>query len=190
MLINNIVGISSLAEFTKAETQPEAIEQNLDEILHVSRELTNWVKYLQITRDIHLTISAVLPKSQADTRKEIRYTLPSVYQEYMTLALHVDEKAFPATLLNFSSSGMQFRCSERVEENRIITCVLSTEHMVSKNIECKAQVKYVTKDEGGYIAGALIQEASNTSDFDFFVNVFDFIQDIETAEKRGVAVSL
>jgi hypothetical protein len=176
MIVNNAYGISSILEMTKAETRPDVMADNLREALLITKELINWVKYLQMTRDLRQMVR--LSFDRADERRETRYPLPEVFREFIVLEVITHAGTIAAVLSNFSMSGIQFQFPRPVEADTDLECHLRTKHMVGKEVRFTATSKYCKAHDDAFLVGAQIGDVSDASDFDFFRNVFDFIMDV------------
>jgi hypothetical protein len=178
LVINSVCAISSVLEMARAEQDREAATDLMDKAMDVTRELVNWVKYLQLTHDIRELGPVVRDNAKLQARREWRYPLPEVYKEYIGLNLAHQGVAMPATLINFSKSGLQFRSPVSLETETLIDLRLFTRHVIDKEVAIRARVKYILVEQGDCMAGARIEEIGNQSDFDFFANVLDFIRAI------------
>jgi hypothetical protein len=90
-----------------------------------------------------------------------------------------------AEVLNFSQSGFQMRCCKGIPIDTTIDCTLACTHIIRKELGFRAVVKYCQEEGGSHVVGAKITEVSHRQDFNFFINVFEFIREIELA--RGGA---
>jgi hypothetical protein len=176
MIVNSACGISSLLEMTKAETPPDIMRENLKEALLITKELVNWVKYLQITHDLRQMVR--LSFDRADERKETRYPLPEAFQAFILLEVAAGSMTVPVVLTNFSMNGIQFQSPQSMERDTNLECFLRAKHMVGKEVRFKTSVKYCKGHDEAFLVGAEIEEVSDASDFNFFLSVFDFIKDI------------
>jgi hypothetical protein len=177
MLINNVYGITSVLEFAMEEEHPGSVRENINEALTISRDLINWVKFLQITHDIRHLEPMLNVTTGPNTRSERRYPFPEHYEQYIELTLLADGREMPAKLVNFSRSGLQFRVPLEFTRRDLIEGILRTRHVIGKEVHFKATARYVLVSEDNYITGAKVLEVSDNRDFDFFRSVHEFIQD-------------
>jgi hypothetical protein len=178
MLINNMLGITSIIEFIRSETDPETVSQYLDEALNISKELVNWVKYLQITHDIKQMKPLFCENGKPEMRQEWRYPMPGIYQEYLSLYLKLSNgQIIPALLMNFSKTGIQFSSPHRFESRVPFDCVLGTSHLVGKEVRFRAKPRYIIPKDDEFIVGAKVIEVSDSGDLDFFRSVHEFISE-------------
>jgi len=174
MLINKAYGLSSLMEMIKAENTSESVSELIDESVGITDEIINWVKYLQVTRDLKQTIQCTLEGEHANKRKELRYPFPPALSKQITFKAMCEEKMQEVELVNFSRSGLQFLCGFPVKEGSEVDAELKAV-TPDKTLKLSAKVKYVMEQDGIYVVGTEIAKVSNTSDFDFFRGVMEFI---------------
>lgn len=178
MVINNVLGIASVIEMAKCETDPSIASEYLDEAMGISNELVNWVRYLQLTRDISKVAAMVAaPPQSQNKRREPRYDMPEAFGKYMSMRIVAPGPGVPATIKNFSTSGLQFRYSGPEINADVLDCVLTTNHIaIHKQVSYKCEPRYVSAEADGFLVGANVVEVSDSREFNFFKNVFDFIQ--------------
>jgi len=178
MVINNVLGMASVIEMAKSEPDPAVLAEYLDEALGITNELVNWVRYLQLTRDISKVASIVtMPQTWPDKRREHRFEIPEAHASYLSMRIVSPGTEVQATIKNFSTSGLQFKYMGPQIEADVLDCVLTTNHVaIKKQVAYKCSPRYIKPDAGGFVVGATVIEVSDSRDFNFFRNVFDFIQ--------------
>jgi len=174
MLINKAYGLSSLLEMIKADGGSGSASELIDESVLITEEIINWVKYLQVTRDLRQTIHCALDGGQATKRKELRYPFPKSLRKQIVFKTTCDREQEEVQLVNFSKSGLQFLCGTPMEEGSRFEAEL-TAVTPNKTLTLHATVKYVMEQDGTYVVGSAIEKVSNNSDFNFFRGVMEFI---------------
>jgi hypothetical protein len=177
MLINNVYSIASILEFAMDEEHPHGMRENISEALSISRDLIDWVKYLQITHDIKQIQPLTKKGTYTNNRAEQRYPFPELYEQYIELTLMTRGTEVKAQLVNFSRNGLQFKAPTGFGLNEFVQGTLSTRHLVGKTVHFKATARYVLVGGEEYVTGAKVLEVSDSKDFDFFRSVHEFIQD-------------
>jgi hypothetical protein len=184
MLINKAYGLSSLLEMIKAENNSGTTRELIDESVGITEEIINWVKYLQVTRDLKQTIHCALDSAHSNKRKELRYPFPESLRKQITFRAMCEQKMQEVKLVNFSKSGLQFVCNYPLKEGSEVEAEM-TAVTPDKTLRLKAVVKYVMEQEESYVVGTAIDEVSNSSDFDFFRGVMEFITATVTNMEQG-----
>ena len=173
MLINKAYGLAALLEMIKDEDLPGSAAELIDESVGITDEIINWIKYLQVTRDLKRTIHTAL-ESQDSNRSEPRYPFPPMLGEVIVLRVGCEEELREARLVNFSRHGLQFACEHKVPVGRPFVGELKA-GQVDKHLTFKAVVKYFNEGLEHNVVGAAIEEVSNQSDLNFFRSVLEFI---------------
>lgn len=177
MLINKAYGLGALLELVKSEDIPPAAREMLDESIVITEELLNWVKYLQITRDLKNTAISSLPAPEDEKRKLTRFPFPEEFSSSIKLFLDSGESEMSeCKLLNFSKKGLQLATDVQLRSGDIIKAQLVAV-IVGRTVDLKAEVKYAIEKKGTYVAGVEIREVSAQTDFDFFYNVLEYIKE-------------
>lgn len=174
MLINKAYSLSSTLEAIKAEGLQESTSKLIDDSLGITAELLNWVKYLQVTRDLQNTIHSTFETADPDNRREMRYPFPEYLNKLITLRARCDREMQEVNLLNFSSGGFQFLCNSPLDTGRSFEAELRA-IQPDKTLSFGAEVKYVLEQGENFIVGAAIDEVSSSSDLNFFRGVMEFI---------------
>ena len=113
--------------------------------------------------------------SFAVPRREQRHPVPAVYQRYINMKVKKDDVFVPVILHNFSGSGVLFESKVPFEIRSYADCVLSISQMLSKEIAFDIQVKHCRKEIDTFFIGAAIGTAADTTWFNIFREVHDFI---------------
>ncbi len=182
MVINKVFGISSVVEIALKENLKEDIVERLDLALKETQELIDWIKFLQIANDLKTLISASEANREKEQRTEMRFPLPEIYRQYIALKINTFGVYNPVTLLNFSRSGLQFKSLFPLEINSVRECILVTSHIISKEVSFTIITRHCIKDNSGYIIGGQIEKVSDSTSFDFFKNIYDYV--IEILQKQ------
>ena len=111
----------------------------------------------------------------ADRRLEKRYEVPAVYQRYIQLRVKAGSNFVPAVLNNFSRHGILFECTEPFDVDTHAECVISVSLLLSRDISFGIAVKYCKKNERAFRVGAIIETVADSTWFDVFVEIHDFI---------------
>lgn len=110
-----------------------------------------------------------------EKRREERYAVPDVYQRYILMRVKAGADYIPATLANFSRSGVLFETSIPLENGAETECVISLSLILDREISFKITVKYCYKNTDSYIIGAAINTIADETWFDIFVEIHDYI---------------
>jgi hypothetical protein len=139
-------------------------------------ELTGWIKFLQMAHDLRETIELFNENRIAEKRKERRYPLPEIYQKYIGLNIQLHGSVMPVQLVNFSPSGMQFKCPEHLIVGSVTEGTFFTAgHPIKKEVSFIAVVRHCFKRDEGFDVGIQITAAQDDSAMNFFMDVHDFI---------------
>ena len=181
MVINKTSGISLLLGRALREGPDEA-SQNIHNAMTISNELSNWVKYLQITRDLKHLNALHWNVGISDARKVARYPLPKIYEKYISMKVTLPGRSVPVSIIDFCQRGTQFQSPEPLEPGAATECTLTTTYNIKKEVHFRMMIKYCSLRGDGYLIGAHIDEVDDSSEFNFFNNIYDFIVEIE---KKG-----
>jgi hypothetical protein len=108
-------------------------------------------------------------------RREDRYKVPDACQQYIKLRVKSGNEFVPATLGNFSRSGILFECPLSFSKGMHTECVMAISLLSSREISFGIEVRYCYEGHGSYIMGASIDTISDGTWFDVFVEAHDFI---------------
>jgi hypothetical protein len=178
MVINKTSGISLLLGKALREYPNEAAEEIRD-AMTILKELSNWVKYLQVTRNLKQLNALQSNAGISDVRKVTRYPLPDVYEKYISMKVTLPGRSIPVSIIDFCQRGAQFKSPDPIEPGIATTCTLSTQFNIKKEVHCSMTVKYCSPRDGGYLIGAHVTEVDDSSDFNFFNNIYNFIIEIQ-----------
>jgi hypothetical protein len=115
------------------------------------------------------------PSPYAVPRREPRHPVPVVYQRYIYLKVKIDHDFVPVILHNFSGSGILFESHVPFEREASASCVISIPQSLSREISFDVRVKHCRKKDNTFFIGAAIEKAVDTTWFDVFREVHDFI---------------
>lgn len=179
MVVNKTSAISLLLGRAIDEERPESTNENIQNAITISNELNNWVKYLQVSRNLkHLsTLQSDVGPSQR--RKVARYPLPEMYRKYILMQIALSGRIVPVSIIDFCQRGTQFECPEALELESVVECTLTTTYHMRKEVHFKTRIKYCSSKDSKYLIGAHIEEVADRLNFNFFNNIYAFITEIE-----------
>jgi hypothetical protein len=178
MVINKTSVISLLLGRVLRES-PDDTVQNTHDAMTISNELGNWVKYLQMTRNLKQLKALHLDVGISHRRKMARYRLPKIYEKYILMKVHLPDRCVSIGIIDFCQRGAQFQSPEPLKTGTEVECTLSTMHNIKKTVRFRIRIKYCCASGDGYLIGAHIDEVGDSSEFNFFNNIYDFISEIE-----------
>jgi hypothetical protein len=181
MVINNTSVISLLLGRSLQESPNEAA-QNIHRAMTISNELSNWVKYLQITRNLKHLNAIHWDGGTSDRREVARYPLPRIYEKYISMKVTLPGRSVPVSIIDFCQRGTQFQSPESLQPGTVTECTLATTVNMKKEVHFRMMIKFCSLRDDGYRIGAHIADVGDSSEFNFFNNVYDFIVEIE---KKG-----
>ena len=111
----------------------------------------------------------------AELRREQRHPVPTVYQRYIHLKVKIDDDFVPVILHNFSASGVLFENRAPFEMEASAGCLISIPRSLSREIAFDIRVIHCTKKNSTFFVGAAIERAADTTWFNVFREVHDFI---------------
>jgi len=114
-------------------------------------------------------------KDFIEKRHEERHPVPDRFREYMTLHLKAGDRQVPATIANFSRSGILFESSVPFEKGVRTECTLKLSLLVVRSVSFWIEVKYCYQNKNSFIIGAEIDGVGDNTWFDFFEEIYDFI---------------
>jgi hypothetical protein len=175
LVINKTASISMLLGFSLDEQDKEAANENLRESISISNELSNWVKYLRIVKDLRDLSSLVLDSDSAEKRTEIRYPMPGGYETQVAMTIALPDSEVQCVIVNFSQSGAQLRCPKALDIDSLAECIIKLPPPYNNEMPCRARIKYCGKSDGDYIIGARIDEVSGSRSFNFFEKIINLL---------------
>jgi|Deesub1362A_J573_1020465.scaffolds.fasta_scaffold00045_77 phosphoglycolate phosphatase len=125
-------------------------------------------------------ISDLLPllyeiKEMPDRRREKRYTIPRIHQQYIELKINIGGEYIPVTLLDFSEHGMKIKSPVPFDVDSLRECLISVPKSLTKAVALKIKIKYCSEHAGSFVSGAEILEVKDEVWFRVFRKVHDFI---------------
>ena len=175
MVTNKIFTIALLLDLAKKEDPKEVIQEYMNQALHASSKLLNWIKYLQVIRDIKILVP-LSESNMAELRREERFPLPEGYDQHIRLIIQKGDFSAQGVLLDFSPHGLRFKCSQALDKNFSYLCTLSTTHSVKKSVSFEIIIKHFKEYDNDFVVGAYIGEIRDVLAFDFFESVIEFIR--------------
>lgn len=176
MVTNKVFTIALLLDLAKKEDAKDVLQEYINQALSASSKLLNWIKYLQIIRDIKMLVP-LSENDMAELRKEERYPFPEGYQQHINLVIHKGDFSTAGVLLDFSPHGLRFRSRQPLDKNFSYLCTLSTVHSVKKSVSFEIIIKHCEASNDTFTVGASIGEIRDALAFDFFESVLEFIRD-------------
>lgn len=180
IVTNKVFGISSIVRLLSDKISPDNQTRLFtEEITKNLNELINWVKFLQLMHDIKMTDEYREDVINNETKRvEKRYPLPELFHKYIEIKLFANNITIPATLKNFSQSGIQLQIPLTIDPGKEVSCLISTNHPVKKEVTLRGKVIYCRKTEEDSLTGIRIIEVSDSTEFNFFKEIFNFIEEI------------
>jgi hypothetical protein len=108
-------------------------------------------------------------------RRERRLPVPAVYQRYIHLKVKRDDVFVTVVLHDFSGSGILFESRGPCELESYVECVISISELLSQEIAFGIRVKHCEKKNNAFFVGAAIETAGDTTWFNVFKEIHDFI---------------
>jgi len=108
-------------------------------------------------------------------RREQRLPVPAAYQRYIHLKVKIGDDFVPVILHNFSGCGVLFESPVPFGIEASAGCVISIPWSLSREIAFDIRVKHCEKEDNIFFVGAAIEKAADTTWFDVFREVHDFI---------------
>ncbi len=121
-----------------------------------------------------------------ERRKEIRYTIPEIYQTYMKLRIKVDTGEFlPALLVNVSLRGIKIRSFSELAVGSVTDCLISMPGSLAEEIPFSTEIHYCYEDKqsAGFLVGAEIIQTSERLWVKAFFRIHDFIDESLRVQK-------
>lgn len=110
-----------------------------------------------------------------EKRREDRYAVSTIYQRYLELRIKAGNDLVPVVMDNFSRHGILFESPVPFDADAHVECLISISRSLSKDIAFKVQIRHCLKKENIFIIGAAIETVADSTWFDIFVEVHNFI---------------
>jgi hypothetical protein len=175
MVINKAAGISMLLELSLLEEEKDIIDEDIMESISSANELSNWIRYLQMVGDLHELSSLVLDSDSSEKRKEIRYPVPEILSEKISVRVKRSGEIMPVRLTNFSQSGLQIKSPEPLDIDHLGEFSIASADTEARELTLKASIRYCWEQDGKFVMGARIEELLGSATFNFFTNVYDLM---------------
>lgn len=108
-------------------------------------------------------------------RRDARYQVPEIYRRSIGLKVKSGGGFLPASLVNFSRNGVMFDSTAPLEVEALTECIIAAPQFLTKEISFSFRVKYCRPVSGSFEIGAEIETVADTTWFDIFMEVHDFI---------------
>lgn len=177
MVLNKVFAVSLCIEPVLNDSNEEMNRLYLNQAMHALNELTNWIKYLQVVKDIRL-LAAVSEDRLSDRRRESRYPLPEIYHRHLKFLVAVSDIGIPARLVNFSRHGLSFVIADELSVDALHRCMISTAQTIKKETSFTIRVRHCAGHADGFLVGAEIEDVSDGQSFDFFENIVSYINSV------------
>ncbi len=115
-----------------------------------------------------------------ERRKEARYGVRDIYQNYVTFKVKKDSDEFvPGKLIDFSLHGIKMKNPTPFAIGSTIECLISIPKSLTKEIPFSARINYCIQDEldEDYLMGAEIINTVDRLWLVIFSKVHDFINE-------------
>lgn len=115
------------------------------------------------------------PDPFVEKRRNERFPVPDACKQGITLEVKHGDSFIPATLANFSRSGILFECPVPFEKEFRTECIVRISLVLARQISFSINIMYCYSNGGSHIMGASIDTISDQTWFDAFVEVHDLI---------------
>lgn len=176
MVTNKLFTVALLLDRAKKEDPKDSIQEYINQALQASSKLLNWIKYLQVIRDIKMLVP-LSESDMAEFRSEERFPFPEGYHQHIRLSIQKGDFSTQGVLMDFSPHGLRFRCPHALETNFSYLCILSTAHSINKSVSFEIIIKHCKETDHEFAVGASIGEIRDVLAFDFFESVLEFIRE-------------
>ncbi len=183
MVINKTTCVSLLLSRALRQSPDEAA-QNIHIAMTILNELFNWVKYLQMSRNLKHLNALHKDVGISQRRKMARYPLPKKYEKHISMKVTLPDRSIQVSIVDFCQRGTQFRSPEPLKPDAVAECTLAATYSRKKEVHFSKSIKYCSLREDGYLIGAHIDEVGDSSEFNFFNNIYTFIAEIEEKGHR------
>lgn len=170
LVINKTTGISMILDFALQEPDKNIMDEYIAECLTSAHELANWIKYLQMIKNLQDLSSLVLDADAGDKRSEIRYPMPEKFSDSVVIVLE-GENTPPCSVINFSQSGVQMVGPVDIKIMQHVRGTVMNPRC-SKGTPFAAQVAYCKTDGSVSYVGLRITEVHGAKSFNFFNDVY------------------
>ncbi|MBI5076591.1 MAG: PilZ domain-containing protein [Nitrospirae bacterium] len=174
MVLNKVFAVSLCIEPVLNDASEEMNRLYLKQAMHALNELTNWIKYLQVVKDIKL-LAAVSEDRMSDRRRESRYPMPEIYQRHLKFQVAVSDLLIPVRLVNFSRHGLSLVIADKLSVDSSYRCMISTAQTIRKETSFNIRVRHCAGHADGFLVGAEIEDIADSLSFDFFENIVSFM---------------
>lgn len=183
MVLNKVFAVTLSLEPVLDDVSEDKNRQYLEQAMHTLHELTNWIKYLQVVKDISL-LASVSEDRMSDRRRESRYPMPEIYQRHLKFLVAVPDMFIPVRLVNFSRHGLSFVIADELPVNSSHRCMISTAQTIKKEASFNIRIRHCAGHADEYLVGAEIEDISDGLSFDFFENIVSFIDTVSEKSRQ------
>jgi len=110
-----------------------------------------------------------------ERRREERYSVPAVYQRYITMKVKSGNGFVSVAMSNFSRGGVLFVSPVSLPADSHTECIISIPELLSKDISLGIHVLHCYMKENSFLVGASIETVADETWFAIFAEVHDFI---------------
>ncbi len=115
-------------------------------------------------------------RGMIERRKEIRYTIPQLYQTQIQIKIRTGSVPFePGRLLDVSLRGIKLSSRFRAEPGAVIGCLISPPQTTAEEVVFYAEVHYCVENNGSFVIGAETVQISEKVWVTLFFQIHDFV---------------
>lgn len=182
MVLNKVFAVSLCIEPVLNDASGDKNRQYLEQAMHALNELTNWIKYLQVVRDIRL-LASVSDDRMSDRRRESRYPMPEIYHRHLKCLVAVSDILIPVRLVNFSRHGLSLVITDELTVDSSYRCIIATAQTIRKEASFHIRIRHCTGHADGFLVGAEIEDIADGLSFDFFENIVSFMDAVSDKDQ-------
>jgi hypothetical protein len=173
MIVNKTASIAMGLSFALESGDKEILEDCVRDTITNTHELQNWIKYLQLVKDLRHTGDLVMNSLHSVKREEIRYPVPQEYEGQ--IEIRVRDPEMNLKLIDFSQSGFKVVSDRPLEATRIFEAVLFNTKNMQEGQRMTADTMFCRATDGGYQIGARVLSLEGAKVFNFFNGVYSVI---------------
>lgn len=123
-----------------------------------------------------------------EKRREKRYPVPDVYQEYFDFKVEVGGEYVKAALLDFSDHGVRIKSPIPLDVDSIRNCVFSVPLSLTHEAAFEVRIKHCFEQSGSFVCGAEVESVKDAIWFRVARKVHDFISEKDYFRETGAEV--
>ena len=178
MVTNKAFGIHTFLEHASQKNKT-ILPADIELLMRTTQDMLDWVDYLRIANNLRsLRQASSAAQAGSEQRRETRFPLPPIYQNYITLQILHSDQAYRVFINNFSRNGVQLTSPVPVEKDASLKCHLQAAPPARKDVRFEVRVMYCNEVDEGYILGARVENVSDSKHFDFFRNIFSILKEL------------